>query len=75
MQSLTSQQSLTTADLKDIQDKGSMRTVRMSHPEAHGAPDRTPVQVGEVWENLVTRERATILVRPWDNPAVARPPS
>ena len=70
---MKSEQSLTTADLKDnlndIQDKGSMRTVRMSHPEAHGAPDRTPVQVGEVWENPVTRERATILERPWDNPA------
>jgi hypothetical protein len=24
------------------QDKGSMRTVRMSHREGHGAPDRTP---------------------------------
>ena len=45
-----------------------MRTVRISHPEAHGAPDDTPVQVGEVWENPVTRERATILERPWDNP-------
>ncbi len=41
----------------------------MSHPEPHGPPDRTPIQVGEVWENPVTRERATILERPWDNPA------
>ena len=41
----------------------------MSHPEPHGLPDRTPIRVGEVWENPVTRERATILERPWDNPA------
>jgi quercetin dioxygenase-like cupin family protein len=46
-----------------------MKTVRMSHPEPDGPPDRTPVQVGEVWENPVTRERVTILERPWDNPA------
>ena len=39
----------------------------MSHPEAHGQPDRTPIRIGEVWENPVTRERATILERPWDN--------
>jgi quercetin dioxygenase-like cupin family protein len=39
----------------------------MSHPEPNGVPDRTPVLVGDVWENPVTRERATILERPWDN--------
>jgi quercetin dioxygenase-like cupin family protein len=42
--------------------------IRMSHPEPHGPPDRSPIKVGEVWENPVTRERATILERPWDNP-------
>ena len=41
----------------------------MSHPEPDGLPDRTPIEVGEVWENPVTGERATILERPWDNPA------
>jgi len=41
----------------------------MSHPDQHGPPDRTPIKVGEVWENPVTGERATILERPWDNPA------
>jgi quercetin dioxygenase-like cupin family protein len=41
----------------------------MWHPEPHGPPDRTPIEVGEVWENPVTRERAAILERPWDNPA------
>jgi quercetin dioxygenase-like cupin family protein len=41
----------------------------MSHPEPHGPPDRTPIEVGEIWENPATRERATILERPWDNPA------
>ena len=40
----------------------------MSHPDPHGQPDRAPVRVGEVWENPVTRERVTILERPWDNP-------
>jgi quercetin dioxygenase-like cupin family protein len=40
----------------------------MSHPEPHGPPDRRPIDVGEVWENPVTKERATILERPWDNP-------
>jgi hypothetical protein len=41
----------------------------MSHPEPDGLPDRTPIELGEVWENPVTGERATILERPWDNPA------
>ena len=41
----------------------------MSHPEPYGPPDRTPIRVGEIWENPITRERATILERPWDNPA------
>lgn len=39
----------------------------MSHPEANGPPDRRSIEIGEVWENPVTRERATILERPWDN--------
>lgn len=40
----------------------------MRHPDPHGPPDRTPIEVGEVWVNPVTRERATILERTWDNP-------
>src|SRR2546427_10824536 len=47
----------------------SLRIIRMSHPEPHGPPDRTPIRVGEVWENPVTTERAKILERPWDNHA------
>ena len=39
-----------------------------AHPDPHGATDCTPIKIGEVWENPVTRERATILERPWDNP-------
>jgi quercetin dioxygenase-like cupin family protein len=39
----------------------------MSHPEPLGPADRTPISVGEVWENPITKERATILERPWDN--------
>jgi quercetin dioxygenase-like cupin family protein len=34
----------------------------------HGPPDLTPIHVGEVWENPVTRERATILELPYENP-------
>jgi quercetin dioxygenase-like cupin family protein len=49
--------------------KDSLGINHMSHPDPHGPPDRTPISVGEVWENPVTRERATILERPWDNPA------
>jgi quercetin dioxygenase-like cupin family protein len=40
----------------------------MSHPDPHGPPDLTPIEVGEVWENPVTGERATILELPWTNP-------
>jgi quercetin dioxygenase-like cupin family protein len=40
----------------------------MSHPDPDSPPDLTPIQVGEVWENPVTRERATILELPFDNP-------
>jgi quercetin dioxygenase-like cupin family protein len=40
----------------------------MSHPDANGPPDLTPIQVGEVLENPVTRERSTVLELPWKNP-------
>ena len=40
----------------------------MSHPEPLVAADRTPIAAGEVWENPITKERATIVERPWDNP-------
>jgi quercetin dioxygenase-like cupin family protein len=40
----------------------------MSHPDPHGPPDLTPIQVGEVWENPVTDERGTILELPYKNP-------
>jgi quercetin dioxygenase-like cupin family protein len=40
----------------------------MSHPDPDGPPDRTPIQIGELMENPVTRERATILELPWQNP-------
>jgi quercetin dioxygenase-like cupin family protein len=40
----------------------------MSHPEPHGPPDRTPIQIGEVWENPITGERAKILELPYRNP-------
>jgi quercetin dioxygenase-like cupin family protein len=39
----------------------------MSHPDPEGPPDRTPIQIGEVWENPMTGERATILELPHQN--------
>jgi quercetin dioxygenase-like cupin family protein len=40
----------------------------MSHPDPNGPPDLRPIEVGEIWENPVTRERATILELPHRNP-------
>jgi mannose-6-phosphate isomerase-like protein (cupin superfamily) len=40
----------------------------MSYPDPNAQPDRTPILVGEIWENPVNRERITILERFWDNP-------
>ena len=36
--------------------KDSLGIRHMSHPDPHGPPDRTPIEVGEVWENPVTGE-------------------
>ena len=44
-------------------------SVRMSHPNPQAPPDRRPIEIGEVWENPITRERVTILERPWENEA------
>ena len=40
----------------------------MSHPDPHGPLDRKPIRIGEVWENPITRERATIVELPHQNP-------
>lgn len=40
----------------------------MSHPDPDGPPDLTPIEVGEVFENPVTGERATLLELPFANP-------
>lgn len=40
----------------------------MSHPDPHAPPDRTQLQLDEVFENPVTRERAMILELPYENP-------
>jgi len=40
----------------------------MSHPDPHSPPDRTRIEIGEVFENPITGEHCTILERPWDNP-------
>ncbi|HKO25913.1 MAG TPA: cupin domain-containing protein [Solirubrobacteraceae bacterium] len=39
----------------------------MSHPDLSAAPDLRPIEPGEVLENPVTRERATIIELPWQN--------
>jgi mannose-6-phosphate isomerase-like protein (cupin superfamily) len=39
----------------------------MTHPDLNAAPDRTPIEVGEIWENPVTGEYARILELPWTN--------
>jgi quercetin dioxygenase-like cupin family protein len=39
----------------------------MSHPDPRGPPDRTPIQIGEVWENPITGEYAKILELPYRN--------
>jgi quercetin dioxygenase-like cupin family protein len=40
----------------------------MSRPDPHAFPAHAPVQIGEVWENPITRERATIIELPYQNP-------
>jgi quercetin dioxygenase-like cupin family protein len=45
-----------------------LQSVGMSHPDPNAPPNLTPIEVGEVWENPVTRERATILELPNRNP-------
>lgn len=40
----------------------------MSHPDLNVPPDLTPIQVGEIYENPVTGERAKVLELPWTNP-------
>ena len=49
--------------------RGKRKGWKMSHPDPNGPPDLRPIKIGEVWENPVTRERAVIVERPWDNPA------
>jgi quercetin dioxygenase-like cupin family protein len=39
----------------------------MSHPDLLAPPDTRPIELGEVWENPVTRERAVIIDLPWLN--------
>jgi quercetin dioxygenase-like cupin family protein len=40
----------------------------VSHPDPQEPPDCTPIQIGEVWENPTTGERAKILELPFQNP-------
>lgn len=41
---------------------------RSKHPDPHGAPDLTPIEIGEVWVNPATGERGRILEFPFSNP-------
>jgi hypothetical protein len=45
-----------------------VRVILISHPDPKGLPDRIPIQIGEVWENAMTRERATIVEPSHQNP-------
>jgi mannose-6-phosphate isomerase-like protein (cupin superfamily) len=40
----------------------------VSHPDPDAAPDLRPIEVGEVWENPVTKELARVIELPWGNP-------
>src|SRR3974390_1140355 len=50
-------------------NENSAGIIRKSPPDWNDPPDRTPIKVGEVWENPINRERLTILELPWSNPA------
>jgi quercetin dioxygenase-like cupin family protein len=39
----------------------------VSHPDPSAPPDLRPIELGEVLENPVTRERAVIMELPWQN--------
>jgi quercetin dioxygenase-like cupin family protein len=39
----------------------------VTHPDPNARPDLRPIEIGEVWENPVTGERATILELPTQN--------
>jgi mannose-6-phosphate isomerase-like protein (cupin superfamily) len=39
----------------------------VSHPDPFAPPDLRPIELGEVRENPVTRERAVIIELPWQN--------
>jgi mannose-6-phosphate isomerase-like protein (cupin superfamily) len=39
----------------------------VSHPDLLAPPDTRPIEVGEVWENPATRERAVLVELPWMN--------
>lgn len=41
---------------------------RTRHPDPQGKPDLRPLQIGEVIENPVTLERATLVELPYQNP-------
>jgi quercetin dioxygenase-like cupin family protein len=41
----------------------------VSHPDPNAPPDLRPIEIGEVWENPVTRERATLLEPPNKSPS------
>jgi len=58
----------TTAASDCQAESGVSKIKAMSHPDPNEPPDLRPIQVGEIWENPITRERATILELPHKNP-------
>ena len=43
------------------------RVGEMSHPDLGATPDTRPIELGEVWENPATLERAVVVEVPWVN--------
>jgi quercetin dioxygenase-like cupin family protein len=39
----------------------------MSHPNSNATVDLAPIELGDILENTVTGERATVLALPWEN--------
>ena len=43
----------------------------MSYPDPNAPPDRTPIQIGEVWENPISRSAPRLLIFPTRTPRAA----
>ena len=50
-----------------VRERVTLTIVCMSHPIDDPTADLPPIQVGEIWENPVSGERARLLEPPWHN--------